>query len=121
MIPSIQTLITTAVLIAILDIPWLFLTGSSFLQMVQRIQGGASASTRAWAAIPVYLALSFLLLQSRSLSQAALIGLSTYAVFDFTNMAVFKDYCIYTAIADTFWGAILFSLAFSVRQRIGFL
>lgn len=38
------------------------------------------------------------------LSSATLFGLITYGVFDFTNLAIFKEYDIKTGIIDTLWG-----------------
>ena len=34
-------------------------------------------------------------------------GVITYGIFDFTNLSIFKDYSLQTAIVDTLWGGIL--------------
>jgi uncharacterized membrane protein len=39
-------------------------------------------------------------------------GLSTYAVYDFTSYALLKNYDLRFAIADTLWGGILFAAVF---------
>lgn len=39
-----------------------------------------------------------------------LFGFVVYGVFDFTNLAIFKEYSIKTAIIDMFWGGILMSI-----------
>jgi uncharacterized membrane protein len=41
-------------------------------------------------------------------------GLATYAVFDFTNLTLFKQYPLTVAIADSVWGAVLFYAAYSI-------
>ena len=40
---------------------------------------------RPWAGIPVYLALGYLVTQAKSAPRAFLLGLCTYAVYDFTQ------------------------------------
>ena len=39
----------------------------------------------------------------------ALSWAAVYAVYDFTVMAIFKDYPLYLALGDTLWGGILFT------------
>ena len=34
-------------------------------------------------------------------------GIITYGIFDFTNLTIFRDYPLKTAILDTLWGGIL--------------
>ena len=37
-------------------------------------------------------------------------GIITYGIFDFTNLTIFKDYHLKTAILDTLWGGTLASI-----------
>lgn len=39
-----------------------------------------------------------------------LFGFILYGVFDFTNLAIFKEYSLKTAVIDMFWGGILMSI-----------
>jgi uncharacterized membrane protein len=39
--------------------------------------------------------------------QHGFLGAATYAVYDFTNLAIFEKYNLYLAIADTIWGGVL--------------
>lgn len=41
---------------------------------------------------------------------AGLVGLSTYAIYNFTNMATFTNYHIKVALLDSLWGGTLFTL-----------
>jgi uncharacterized membrane protein len=89
--------------------------------MVKKIQGGAPMTLR-WEGAPiVYIALAYLLLQTHSNMQAFLVGLSTYAVYDFTNYATLTNYELKFAIADSIWGGILFSLVRQVAIRLNLL
>lgn len=40
----------------------------------------------------------------------ALLGFSVYAIFNFTNLAIFPNYLFQTALMDTAWGTILMAL-----------
>lgn len=112
--PLLSRLLTTSLLLLALDIPWLLFMSNTWQTTIRAIQSGESPYFRIWASVPVYLALAFLLLQATSAQQAALMGLATYAVFDFTNLTIFKQYPLSVAIADSAWGALLFYAAYSI-------
>ena len=109
-------ILKNALLIAAIDAPYLFLVSGLFRPLIQSIQGGAPMQFRLWAAIPVYLALGYLLTIPTSWKQAALMGSATYAVYDFTNLAAFKNYTVRFALQDTVWGGTLMAIAYAIRQ-----
>lgn len=109
-------LYASAILLA-LDTPWLLVNQQQAARMIQDIQG-SSLQVRWLPALLVYPALATLLLQASSVKQAALIGLATYAVYDLTSYALLKNYQLSFAIADTLWGAILFSLSYYILKVI---
>jgi len=106
------------VLLVLIDAPWLIYQMGASQKMFTSIQGGSPLKMRPWAAIPVYLALAYILTKMESLEQAALTGVSAYAVYDFTNLLIFKDYTLAFAIQDTLWGGVLFSIAYTLLHRI---
>ncbi len=115
-----QRIILTALLMAAIDIPYLSLVASnSFKPMIQAIQGSPLVF-RLIAAVPVYLALAYLINLASSWREAAAIGAATYAVYDFTNYATLKNYTLSFALQDTAWGSILFALTWAARNKIGF-
>lgn len=121
MIPNAFTakeLLTAALLIPILDTPWLLYQSQSSTTMFQQIQGGRPTQLRILGAVPVYLALAYLLLQQTSSLGAFLSGLCVYAVYDFTNLTVFRDYTLSFAIQDSIWGGVLFFLAYVIFKRV---
>jgi uncharacterized membrane protein len=71
-----------------------------------------------WAGAIVYLAMSFLVLQTKTPQQAFYYGVATYAVYDFTNLATLKQYDPKFAVADSIWGGILFALTRSVLNYL---
>jgi uncharacterized membrane protein len=115
----IQRILLTALLMAAIDIPYLTLVASnSFKPMIQAIQGSPLVF-RLIAAVPVYLALAYLLNLANSWKQAAAIGAATYAVYDFTNYASLKNYTLSFALQETAWGSILFALTWLALNKLG--
>ena len=113
-------LILTAFLMVLVDLPWLSVIGGHYSDIVKTIQGGREVRMRPLAGAVVYPAMAFLALKTKSLQDAFLTGLAVYAVYDFTVMAVFKDYPLYIAVADALWGAFLFMTIFWLREKFGF-
>ncbi len=105
-------------LIIAIDIPWLLLTQPYVSAMIRKIQGGDDAVMRYGSALIVYVALAYLAQIPKTAMEAFFIGASVYAVFDFTNYAIFKNYDWRIAIADTLWGGILFTLVFYAMKKI---
>ena len=87
--------------------------------MILQIQG-SPVKLNYWAAGVVYLALAFLILQTKTPQEAFYYGAATYAVYDFTNLATLKDYDPKFAAADSLWCGILFYLARTVIDKLGF-
>jgi uncharacterized membrane protein len=96
----------------LVDSIWLLTAGPSVLRMTERIQGGP-VSFRIGPAVLVYVALAYLVLQIKTLTQAVLTGVATYAVYDMTNYALLKKYSPVVAVADTVWGGVLFGAVWS--------
>jgi len=104
------TLIPLAILFVVLDAPWLWLTSGWSGRMFKAVQGGMPLKIRLEGALPVYLALAYLVQLTRSLQEAFLMGLAVYTVYDFTNYSTLTKYELPFAVADSLWGGVLFSL-----------
>ena len=114
---NIYTILVIAVLFIVTDSIWLLTGGKISLAIHEKIQG-SPVVFRYGAAIVVYLAMVYLLSLAVSAAHAFTIGFCTYAVYDFTNYALLKDYDVKFAIADTIWGGILFALVFLEKQYL---
>jgi uncharacterized membrane protein len=110
-------LIKNALVLVLLDLPWLGFTSKWVSSIVQKIQGSPLVF-RTWTAIPVYLALGYLLEFAKTADQAFRLGWATYSVYDFTNYATLKRYPLQFAIADSLWGGVLMWLAFNFKQYL---
>jgi uncharacterized membrane protein len=115
MIPSLKQLVIAMVVLAVIDSAWLFTAGRYAVEMTNRIQGSAVVFNYA-AAVVVYVALAYLVYQATSVQEAALLGAATYAVYDFTSLAILKKYELGMAVADTLWGGVLFAATFAVLR-----
>lgn len=74
--------------------------------------------TRLWAAIPVYIAIAWLITNASSAQEAFYTGAASYAIYDFTVLAFRPELRLFTAIMDTLWGGFLFWATWSVAKRI---
>lgn len=105
-----------AVLLVVLDLPWLLVSAPYVQGMIQRIQG-SPLHLAYLPAVVVYLAMAYLLLRTKSPLEAFYVGAATYAVYDFTNLATIKHYDLSFALADSLWGGILFAMARFLLNR----
>jgi hypothetical protein len=103
-----QNLFIAVVVLAVVDTPWLAF--NSYVLKDPFYHGGGEL--RLWAALVVYIALAYLLLESKSAKEAFWTGVTVYAVYDFTLLTVFSKFSLTTALADTLWGGILFYLSY---------
>lgn len=111
-----ENVLKNAAILFAIDIPWLYAISGWAGSVVRGIQG-STLEFQLWPAIPVYLALGYILQYAKTASEAFAIGMATYAVYDFTNLATFKNYPLRFAVADTVWGGILMMLAWTLRQH----
>ena len=51
----------------------------------------------------------FIIKPRKSVTDAFLLGLVIYGVYETTNYALFKNWSILTVIIDTLWGGLLFA------------
>jgi uncharacterized membrane protein len=103
-------LLKTAAILFLVDLFYLATAGIYARKMIEQIQG-SPVTFRVLSGAIVYIALAYMLLQTTSAKQAFLYGVSIYAVYDFTNHALFENYDWKFAIVDSLWGGVLFVLA----------
>lgn len=112
-----RRLTTLAFIIFLVDLPWLSIITGPYNAAIKLIQGGGEVRMRPLAALAVYPALAYLAFQANTMRQAFLMGMSIYAVYDFTLMTIFNKYPLYLAIGDTVWGGLLFAIVFYIREK----
>jgi len=117
MIPTIVQIVIGIVALIVVDSLWLSTFGQYSLKMTEAIQG-SPVVFNLLAAVVVYVALSYIVFQVHSVTEAALMGSAVYAVYDFTSFALLKKYELGVAIADTLWGGVLFASVYSILKYL---
>ena len=109
-----HNIITTLILFLLLDTFYLQAVKGRFSSLIKKIQK-SDMDVDLYAAVACYLVMTFgfyyfIVKDNRSIKDAAILGFVIYAVFDLTNMAIFKHWDITTSLIDAIWGGILFAL-----------
>lgn len=107
-------MIIPAIIMLVIDAIYLNLMKSWFDKQLILIQG-TPIKMKFIPAIIVYFFLSlilymFIIKNNRTPLEAFVLGLSVYAVYEFTNYAIIDKWHIKSVIIDTMWGGILFFL-----------
>lgn len=107
-------LLLSAIILVSLDYIYLGLIKGYFAKQVQSVQG-SPLQINYLGALLCYIFLIiglnyFIIKPKRSVQDAFLLGLIIYAVFETTNLALFKNWSILTVLIDSLWGGTLFAL-----------
>ena len=105
-------LISSIVLISI-DFIYLSIMKTYFERQVEKVQGSPLKMNFLGALLSyVFLIIGlnyFIIKPHKSVSDAFLLGLIIYGVYDTTNYALFKNWSLITVLLDTLWGGLLFA------------
>lgn len=109
-----KTLAVILLGLLLFDAVYLSFIYAGFSKMIQNVQG-SPMKLRIESAVVCYLALTgllyyFIVREGRPATDAALLGLGTYAVYETTSYALIKNWELNLAIIDTLWGGALFYL-----------
>ena len=112
----------TALSIAVLDGIFLNFLGPLFGKMVKKIQNSEMklnlVSVFFAYMVLIFQVYYFVIKQKLSLFESFLLGSTTYAIYDLTNHAIFKNYNIKVAILDMLWGGTLYTLTNYIVNKI---
>lgn len=120
---NIRSILIIAFLMLSIDGIYLTFIGKPFFQkLVQNVQH-SSLKVNLSAALFTYFLLIlalyyFIISQNKTPFDAFILGFCIYGVFDFTNIAIFKNYDFKTGMIDTLWGGILFYIITFLFQKI---
>ena len=110
------------VIFFLVDIVYLKIVSGNYNKAIKRIQGTAMNLKGKYAFI-TYIIMTFVLYyfiisRGGNYLDALVLGMSTYGIFNFTNLAVLKDWPLSMAITDTIWGGVLFLLITIIYKSI---
>jgi len=108
----IKDIILLAVIFVLVDAGFLYLMSNNFQTMVKKIQG-SPLKMELLPTVACYIVLVsslyyFVIHKKGSYLDAFLLGFFIYAVYETTNMAIFKDWSISVGLIDLTWGGFLF-------------
>jgi uncharacterized membrane protein len=114
--------LVAAIIFVVLDGIYLNLSKGYFNNQVKKIQGSDikinMIATGITYVILIFGLNYFIIQRNRSVTDAALLGFVIYGTYEFTNMSLFKDWSMFTAIIDTTWGTILFALTTTIVYKL---
>jgi len=115
-------LLISAITLLTVDFIYLTLIKNYFAWQIKRVQGD-TMNINYFAAALCYIFLIvglnyFIIKPRKSISDAFLLGLVIYGVFETTNMALFKNWSFFTVLIDTIWGGILFALTTMIVYKV---
>jgi len=123
---NLKQLVLSGVMMLFLDSIYLSTFSNFFNNVVEKVQG-TKIQLNLSGAILCYLFLIFginyfILDQKKSLTDAFILGLVIYGVYETTSFTLLKNWSLNAVLLDTLWGGILFTLTvYLTRKTIRFL
>jgi uncharacterized membrane protein len=106
-------MLVSAIVLVALDFVYLNIIKDYFASQIQRVQNSPMKINYLGAAICYILLIVginyFIIKPHKSVSDAFLLGIIIYGVYETTNYALLKNWSILTVIIDTLWGGLLFA------------
>lgn len=118
----IMQLIKILFVLVILDAIYISIIKNQFENMIIQIQKVAM-SVRYIPTIIVYILMTvglyyFIISKNKSVTDAFLLGLLIYGVYEMTNYATIRKWSLRIAVTDILWGGILFGLTTYIIYRL---
>ena len=118
-------MLLSAIVMISLDFVYLSVMKGYFMNQVKNVQGSALKLNYFGAAICyVFLVAGlnyFIIKPRKSVSDAFLLGLVIYGVYETTNYALFSNWSIVSVIIDTLWGGLLFASTAYVVEKLRYI
>lgn len=114
-------LIASAIFL-ILDSSFIYLVSKSYNRMIQKIQG-TPFKLNTFYTVLAYIALIiminyFIIREKRSVGDAFLLGMLTYAIYAFTNGAIITNWEPQLILVDLLWGGTLYGLTTYLTYKV---
>ena len=106
-------MLVSAIVLVAIDFVYLNVMKMYFDNQIKSIQGSPMKINYLGAAICYILLIVginyFIIKPRKSVSDAFLLGIIIYGVYETTNYALLKNWSILTVLIDTLWGGLLFA------------
>ncbi len=118
-------MLLSAIVFISLDFVYLNLTKNYFMNQIKNVQGSA-LKVNYFGMVLCYIFLIvginyFIIKPRKSVSDAFLLGLVIYGVYETTNYALFSNWSIVTVIIDTLWGGLLFASTAYIVEKLRYI
>ena len=117
-----KQVLISAIAMLFLDFLYLSAFGNFFNQLVQSIQGTRIKFNPIGAVICYILLICglnyFIISRKAPISDAFLLGIVIYGVYESTNLAIFNKWSMKALALDTLWGGILFALTTKITYLL---
>ena len=115
-------MLLSAIVMISLDFVYLTVMKGYFNNQVKRVQGTPLQINYLGAAICYIFLITglnyFIIKPRKSVTDAFLLGIVIYGVYETTNYALFSNWSIISVIIDTLWGGLLFASTAYVVEKI---
>ena len=106
-------LLVSAIVFISIDFIYLNVMTGYFDNQIRMVQGSPIKMNYLGAALCYIFLIAginyFIIKPRKSVSDAFLLGIVIYGVYETTNLTLFKNWSILTVILDTLWGGLLFA------------
>ena len=106
-------LLASAILFISIDFVYLNVIRDYFTRQIQSVQGSQIKLNYLGAALCYIFLIAginyFIIRPRKSVSDAFLLGIVIYGVYETTNYALFTNWSLWTVLLDTLWGGLLFA------------
>ena len=115
-------LLLSAIIFVAIDFIYINLIKNYFKNQIEKVQN-SPMKVNLFAAMLCYIflifALNYFIIQpKKSVSDAFLLGILIYGVYETTNYALFTKWSFLTVVIDTLWGGILFAVTTFIISQI---
>jgi uncharacterized membrane protein len=116
------------IILIIIDLIWLYIIKDRYKNMIINIQKKQFDPKMPYALL-VYFIIAYALYHftkdsetlSEKLKNAFIFGFCSYGIYDFTNAALFSDWDIPLAIADSIWGGLLCTITVYITHKFNII
>lgn len=117
-----MNIVKLSIIVLLLDSLFLYSIKELFSKQIFQIQNSELQINYTGAIITyVFIILSlywFIIKENRSLTDAFILGICIYGVYEYTNYSLLKNWNFETTLIDTFWGGLLFTLSTFLYKNI---
>jgi uncharacterized membrane protein len=118
-------MLLSAIVFISIDFVYLSVMKGYFMNQVKNVQGSALKLNYFGAAICYIFLVAglnyFIIKPRKSVSDAFLLGLVIYGVYETTNYALFSNWSIFTVFIDTLWGGVLFASTTYIVEKMRYI